>query len=422
MQRTLHRLVPLEVQRVRATGFVHDGGGLYLQVTRTGAKSWVFRFMLNKRRRDMGLGAFPAVSLAAARKLASEARSQAKAGHDPIEARNTQRSRQRREQAQSITFDQATEQFLATREGEWRSDKHRQQWRNTLASYASPKIGSLSVAAISKTDVIRVLDPIWREKERGGRPETAARLRGRIEEVLNWAVSQGYREEGLNPARWSGHLEHVFAKRSKLQRVRHHAAVSIDELPEVYAKLRELETIAALALRFLILTAARAGEVTGLTWDEIDFQEKVWTVPASRIKAAREHRVPLSSEALAILTRQRDVAFSRYVFPGFRDGRPLSWASLSKALDATGYGSATVHGFRSTFRDWTSERTDTPRDVAEMALAHTIEDRTEAAYRRGELMTKRAVLMQRWATFATTPHIQAEVVQFGAAINTRDAA
>jgi integrase len=409
MQRALHRLSPLTVQHITKSGFHHDGGGLYLQVTEEGTRSWVYRFMLNKDRRNMGLGPYPAVSLAAARKAASEARSLVKTGHDPIEARNAQRARQHIEQARSITFDQATEQFIASREGEWRSDKHRQQWRNTLATYASPKIGTAPVAAISKADVIRVLDPIWREKEQGGRPETAARLRGRVEAILNWAVSQGYREEGPNPARWSGHLEHTFAKRSKLKKPKHHAAVPIDDLPDVYSKLCGPETMAALALRFAILTAARAGEVTGMTWDEVNFQEKVWTVPASRIKAGREHRVPLSSEAVAILTARCEEKTGALVFPG-RNGRPLAVPSLSKALAAAGYGSVTVHGFRSTFRDWTAERTDTPRDVAEMALAHAIENKAEAAYRRGDLMVKRAVLMQRWATFATTPHVAAEVV------------
>jgi integrase len=221
-------------------------------------------------------------------------------------------------------------------------------------------------------------------------------------------VSQGYREEGPNPARWSGLLEHTFAKRSKLKKPKHLAAVLIDDLPDAYSKLGgSSETIAALALRFLILTAARAGEVTGLTWDEINLQEKIWTVPASRIKAGREHRVPLSSEAIAILTARSEARTGAIVFPG-RNGRPLAVPSLSKVLAAAGYVSVTVHGFRGTFRDWTAERTDTPRDVAEMALAHAIENKAEAAYRRDDLMVKRAVLMQRWATFATSP--QAEVI------------
>jgi integrase len=373
-------------------------------VTAGGGKSWIFRYALNGKRPEMGLGPYPDVSLAAARKTASEARSLVKAGQDPIAARDAERARHRIESARGLTFDQAAKRFLDGHEETWRNEKHRQQWRNTLDAYASPVIGSTSVADLNTADVTRVLDPIWKT-----RPETASRLRGRIERILDWAKVRGFRT-GENPARWRGHLDKVFPARAKARPIVHHAAVAIDDLPATYASLCASSGMAALALRFAILTAARAGEVTGATWVEIDLQEKVWAVPASRMKAGREHRVPLSSEAVAILTARREAMLGDLVFPGWKGGKPLASSSLRKALRVAGRGSATVHGFRSTFRDWTAERTDTPRDVAEMALAHAIESSVEAAYRRGELMTKRAVLMQRWATFATTPHVEAEVV------------
>lgn len=404
MQRALQRLSPLTVERTKAPGYIHDGGGLYLQVTTTGRKSWIFRFALARRRREMGLGAYPAVSLAAARKAASEARSLVKAGQDPISARDAERARQRAEAARGVTFDQAAKQFLESHEGKWRNEKHRQQWRNTLDAYASPVIGSTSVADLSTADVTRVLDPIWKMT-----PETASRVRGRIERILDWARVREYRI-GENPARWRGHLSNLYPARSKASPVVHHAAVAVDDLPPTYTALCKSTGMAALALRFVILTAARAGEVTGATWAEIDLDGKVWTIPRERMKAYREHRVPLSSEAVEILKKRREAMLGDIVFPGWKNGRPLAPSSLRKALRTAGRGSATVHGFRSTFRVWTAERTDTPRDVAEMALAHAIENKAEAAYQQSDLLAKRAILMERWATFATNPLESAKVV------------
>jgi integrase len=406
MQRALQRLSALTVERVKARGYLHDGGGLYLQVTSSGRKSWIFRYYApGGRRPEMGLGPYPDVSLAAARKAASEARSLVKAGQDPIAARDAERVRQRLEIARGLSFDQAAEQFLEDHEVTWKNPKHRQQWRNTLKTYASPKIGTLPVADVGTPEVMRVLDPIWHKL-----PETASRVRGRIERILDWAKVRGLRV-GENPARWRGHLDKVYPARGKVRAVKHHSAVPIDDLPAVYARLCESKGMAAQALRFLILTAARASEVTGTRRPEIEpLAAHIWTVPPDRMKGGREHRVTLSDEAVAILAERLEKPTGDLVFPGWRDGKQLSLSALSKALRAAGGGSATVHGFRSTFRDWTAERTDTPRDVAEMALAHAIENRVEAAYRRGELMTKRAVLMQRWAAFATTPHVPAEVV------------
>jgi integrase len=406
MQRALQRLSALTVERVKARGYLHDGGGLYLQVTSSGRKSWIFRYYApGGRRPEMGLGPYPDVSLAAARKAASEARSLVKAGQDPIAARDAERARKRLEEARGVTFDQATEQFLDDHDVTWKNKKHRQQWRNTLKTYASPVMGNLSVAAIDTPEVTKVLDPIWMKK-----PETASRVRGRIERILDWSKVRGYRT-GENPARWRGHLDKVFPARAKVRKVKHHAAVPIDDLPAVYARLRESKGMAATALRFLILTAARASEVTGTRRPEIEpLAAQVWTVPPERMKGGREHRVTLSDEAVAILVERLETLTGDLVFPGWRDGKPLSLSALSKALKVAGGGSATVHGFRSTFRDWAAERTEFPSDVAEMALAHAIGDKVEAAYRRGELMAKRAAMMRRWARFVTIPHVQAEVV------------
>jgi integrase len=396
-RRPFQRLTALSIGRIRTPGYVADGGGLYLQVSDSRARSWIFRFALARRRREMGLGSYPAVSLAAARIAASEARSLVKAGQDPIAARDAQRARQRLEAASGITFDQAVEQFLVGNEVGWRNMKHRQQWRSTLRTFASPTMGALPVGSIDTSHVTRVLDPIWHEK-----PETASRVRGRIERILDWARVRGYRSAGENPARWRGHLEETYPARSKVRQVKHHAAVPIDAMPAVYSRLREADGMAALALRFIILTAGRAGEGLGATWGEIDLDEAVWTIPAPRMKAGREHRVPLSREAVAILRKLAELRTGAPVFPSRTKGRLLSLKALSKALGAAGGGNATIHGFRSTFRDWAAERTNIPRDVAEMALAHAIGDKTEAAYRRGELMKKRTAMMEQWARFVRT--------------------
>jgi integrase len=394
--RRLQRLTTLSITRAKTPGYIHDGGGLYLQVAPAGSKSWIFRFSLGGKRREMGLGPYPGVSLAAARQLAAGAHSLVRAGKDPIVARDAERARKRLEDARAITFDQAAEQFIAANEPGWRNDKHRGQWRTSLAAFASPIIGKMSVADVGVTEVMRVLEPLWREKT-----ETGSRVRGRIERVLDWAKVRGYRT-GENPAQWRGHLDSLLPARRKVQKVKHHAAVAIDDLPAVYARLAQLDSMTALALRFAILTAARAGEVTGARWSEFNIEAKVWTVPSDRIKAGRTHRVPLSQDAMEILAWVRSMATAALVFPGWVAGRPLSLTSMLKVLKLAGGGDATVHGFRSTFRDWASEHTNYPRDVAEMALAHSIGDRVEAAYRRGDLFERRKLMMEDWATFVRT--------------------
>jgi integrase len=407
LRRTLHQLSALSIERAKTPGYMSDGGGLYLQVTANRARSWIFRFMVAGRRREMGLGPFPAIGLAAARKLAADARALTKAGHDPIAARDAVRARQRLEEARGVTWDAAVDQFLDDHEGTWRNAKHRQQWRNTLATYAGPTLGGLSVAAIDTPEVVKVLSPIWKQK-----PETASRVRGRIERLLDWSKVRGYRT-GENPARWRGHLDKVFPARGKVRKVQHHAAVPIDNLPAVYAQLCKATGIAALALRFTILTATRPSETTGGRWPELDLRAALWTIPGERMKAGREHRVTLSREALAILRDLAELRTNDWIFPGHRAGRPLSLTALSKTLRAAGGGKATVHGTaRSTFRDWAAERTTFPRKVSEMALAHAIGDKVEAAYRRGELLKKRAALMEQWARFLLTPPA-ANVVPIG---------
>lgn len=399
MAKIHQRLTALGVGKVKKPGYHADGDGLYLQVTTAAARSWIFRFALAGRRREMGLGPWPAVSLAAARQAAADARGLLKAGRDPIVAREAERARQRLEEARGVTFKKAAEQFLDDHEVTWRNPKHRQQWRNTLDTYAYPTIGSLWVGAVGMPEVTRILDPIWKIK-----PETASRLRGRIERILDWARARGLRT-GENPARWRGHLDAVYPTTGKVRKVKHHAALTIDAMPGVYARLCELPGIAPLAVRFTILTAVRASETTGAGLAEIDASGAMWDIPAERMKMDKPHRIPLSKEALAVLAlvAEHRADGARRLFPGQRAGRPLSLSGMMKALRAAGAGQATTHGCRSTFKDWATERTSFPSEVSEMALAHAISDKTERAYRRGELLKKRAVMMEQWATFVRTP-------------------
>ena len=397
MARTLHRLTATAVEKKRQPGYYGDGGGLYLQVSDSVSKSWIYRYSLDGRRREMGLGAYPEITLSAAREAAAEARALRESKKDPISVRDEGRARERLRAAQGILWGKAVDQFMGAHEGSWRNRKHRQQWRNTLDAYAKPVFGGLAVSSIGTPEVTKVLDPIWHEK-----PETASRLRGRIERILDWSKVRGYRA-GENPARWRGHLDKVFPAPSKVRKVKHHAAVPIDDLPAVYSKLANSTGIAAKATMLAILTAVRPGEVTGALWAEFDRNAALWTIPAERMKADKEHRVTLSKEALVILEEMEEAKHSKFIFPGHKANKPLSLTSLSKALRLAGGGKATVHGTaRSTFKDWASERTAFPSEVSEMALAHSIGDKVEAAYRRGELLEKRRALMQQWATFLTT--------------------
>lgn len=397
MARLTARLKPLEVSRKKKPGMYPDGGGLYLQVTGEKVKSWIYRFMLNRRARYMGLGPFPTVTLAEARAKASECRKLRVAGIDPIEESRQARAKVRLEAAKAITFNDAAEAYVEAHEAGWRNAKHAAQWRATLATYAFPVFGALPVQNVDVGLVMKTLEPIWTAKT-----ETASRVRGRIESVLDWAAARGYRI-GENPARWRGHLENLLPKRASVQKVEHHAALPYGEIGAFMEALRRQEGVAARALEFLILTATRTSETIGATWTEIDFDGKVWTIPGERIKAGKQHRVPLSDRAVAILKdmrRRRETDDENApVFPGGKQGRPLSNMAVLALLKRMGRPDLTAHGFRSTFRDWTAERTSYPREVAEMALAHAVSDKVEAAYRRGDLFDKRRRLMDEWARF-----------------------
>jgi len=391
------KLSAVEVTKAKGPAVLHDGGGLYLRVSATGAKSWVFRFQLDGKRRDMGLGPYPDISLAEARTRASAHRKQRHDGIDPLDAKEAQRQAQRLTVAKGRTFREMAEEFIGRNEVGWRNAKHRQQWRNTLQTYAYPILGGLPVAAIDTGLVVQVLDPIWAEK-----PETASRVRGRIETVLDAAIVRGFRQ-GPNPAQWKGNLAHLLPPRAKVRRVEHHAALASDDIHEFLAELRVRRSMAARALEFAILTAARTGEVLGAMWGEIDLPAKVWIVPGQRMKGGREHRVPLAPRAIEILREMQASRDSDFVFPGRRAGAALPAAALLEKLRRMGVADATAHGFRSVFRDWVSDNTNFHSEVAEMQLAHVVNDATERAYRRGDMLAKRFRLAEKWAEFLSQP-------------------
>ena len=398
MPRQIRRLSALAVSRAKKRGMYPDGAGLYLQVSAKGVRSWVYRYMLNGTPRYMGLGPLHTVTLADARIKALEARQLRLAGVDPIKARHDKVTEARLEAARSITFKDAAEAYMEAHKEDWRNAKHADQWRNTLETYAYPVLGALPVQGVDVALVMKVLGPIWTTKT-----ETARRVRGRIERVLDWATTSEYRV-GENPARWRGHLENLLAKRSKVREVEHYPALPYDEVGAFMVALRRQEGTAARALEFLILTVCRTGEAIGARWPELNIEEALWTVPAGRTKSGRRaHRVPLSSAALAIVNAMQKARTTEpgnsFVFPGGKRGRPLSNMALLALLKRMGRSDLTVHGFRSTFRDWAAERTNYPREVAEMALGHVISDAVEAAYRRGELLEKRRRLMGEWARF-----------------------
>ncbi|WP_018263399.1 tyrosine-type recombinase/integrase [Methylobacterium sp. WSM2598] len=385
------KLTAISVAKLKTPGMYGDGGGLWLQVTGKGAKSWLFRFTLRGRARAMGLGSASTFSLAEAREKALACRKLCAEGLDPIEVRKVQRQDAAVASARTMTFCQCAEAYIAAHKVGWRNAKHAAQWAATLETYAYPVFGELPVAAVDTGLVMRAVEPIWAKK-----PETANRVRGRIEAILDWATTRGFRR-GENPARWKGHLANLLPKRSRVRKVEHHAALPFAEVPAFLESLKEQSGAAANALAFTILTAARTGETLGATWSEFDLEAGIWTVPAARMKAGTEHRVPLSEPALAILWRMAGIHLGDFVFPGGKRGRPLSNMSMLMMLRRMGRGELTVHGFRSSFRDWSAEVTHYPSEVVEAALAHTVESKVERAYRRGDLFQKRRELMQAWA-------------------------
>ena len=396
MAKKIERLSALAVARAIKPGLYPDGAGLYLRVGRGGSKGWVLRFMLRGDAREMGLGGLSKVSLAEARKKAADARLLLSEGKDPLTIRREEQIRQTTAEklaaARSITFSDCAEAYIRAHEASWRNEKHRQQWRNTLATYVEPVFGSVPVHDVDVDLITKVIEPIWSVKT-----ETANRLRGRIEVILDWARVRGYRS-GENLARWRGNLDHLLPARSKVRKVRHHAALPYVQLGGFMKDLRELDGIAAAALEFLVLTVGRTAEVIGARWTEVDLSNRVWIVPAIRMKNGREHRVPLSLTAIRLLKRMQGSS-EDYVFPGRSPNSPLSNMALLMVLGRMGRGDITAHGFRSTFRDWAAERTNFPNEVVEMALAHAVDSKTEAAYRRGDLFEKRSRLMSVWAEF-----------------------
>lgn len=394
-KRLSNALTPLSVKNAKP-GRHADGGGLYLLVKDSGARSWVFRFMLRGTARDLGLGPASgpdAVSLQDARIEAGKLRAEVKGGVDPLLERE-RKAAEAAAQAQavkvaSITFRAVAERYIADNRDSWRNSKHGQQWQNTLAAYVYPVIGDIPIADVGKAHILEILEPIWKAK-----PETASRVRGRIETVLDAAAAKDLRT-GDNPARWRGHLSHILPKRSRHTRG-NHAAMPYADVPAFMERLRSRKAMAALALEFTVLTAARTGEVIGATWGEIDMAKKIWTIPAHRMKAGKEHRVPLSNRAIEILETVKPLA-SECVFPG-EGGGGLSNMAMSMLLKRMELD-ITTHGFRSAFRDWAAETTAYPHEVCEMALAHVIGNKAEAAYRRGDLFEKRARLMADWATY-----------------------
>ncbi|MEP6740156.1 MAG: integrase arm-type DNA-binding domain-containing protein [Caldimonas sp.] len=393
MPRKAKELSPLEVRRLTRPGRWSVGGtdGLALQVTPSGARSWVLRVAAGGRQREMGLGSFPSVTLADARNKARQHRALLKEGVDPIASRRAASSAASAERQAQKTFAEVAAQYIAQHEKSWKSAKHQAQWAATLRTYAEPSIGKLLVRDIRSAHVIALLEPIWTTKT-----ETATRVRSRIELVLDYAAARGYRE-GLNPARWKGNLDAALPNASKVAPVRHHAAVEVREVVAFMKRLGLQDGVGARALEFSVLTAARSGEVRGATWSEVDLRAALWKIPGVRMKSGREHRVPLSRPAIRLLRAlPGDRLPEDYVFPGMRG--PLSDMSLTAVLRRMGVA-ATAHGFRSTFRDWVSEYTEHSGEVAEMALSHVIGDKVEAAYRRGDLLEKRVALMADWASF-----------------------
>ena len=406
----------LAVSRLSEPGLHFVGGvaGLGLQIAPGGSKSWVLRVVISGKRRDMGLGGFPDVTLAGAREAARVARASVRQGIDPIETAKAARSALSASRAKDLTFEQCAAKYLEAHEAGWKNPKHRKQWAASLKTYAYPKFGHLMVRDVELPHILSALEGIWLKKT-----QTATRVRGRIEAVLSWAIAGGYRH-GLNPARWNGHLDLMLASPSKIMKEEHHPAVQIEQMGAFMSELRQREGIGARALELVILTACRSGEVRGAVWSEIDLKAKLWTIPAERMKAGVIHRVPLTDEAVAIIKAQPKIDNVEFVFSSARGGK-LSDMTLSQLMRRMAFkdkaGKMCVpHGLRSTFRDWCSEHTNYPREVVEMALAHTIDNKVEAAYRRGDLLEKRRPLMKDWTKFCAIEQPKGgEVVPINAA-------
>jgi integrase len=404
--RVRHRLTDRVIAARKTPGFLADGGNLYLDYKDPPSKNWVFRFGHQGNRHDMGLGPYPDVSLAAARELAEDARRKLRAKINPLAERQAARAAGRVASVKVVTFRECAQRYIAAHEAGWKNPKHAAQWPATLEAYAYPVFGDLPITAIDTGLVLKAIEPIWQIKT-----ETASRLRGRIEVVISWATVRGYRPAGDNPARWKGHLDQLLPKKSKVASTRHHPALPYPELSDFMARLAQQDGLGALALQLVILTCLRTSEALGGRWAEIDLERKLWTIPAQRMKVktrgdgspAPDHRIPLSAPALAILGKLPRLEGSPFLFPAGRGRAPVSNMIMLQLLRRMGRADLTVHGFRSSFRDWAAETTNHPREAAELALAHSVGSEVEQSYRRGDMFQKRRVLMDDWARHCSTP-------------------
>ncbi|MEJ1381615.1 MAG: integrase arm-type DNA-binding domain-containing protein [Candidatus Sedimenticola sp. (ex Thyasira tokunagai)] len=397
MARQIEKLTPVKVRQEKKPGWYADGAGLYLQVSPTLSKSWVYRYQVGGRERRHGLGRYSekGVTLKEAREAAAVCDRLRKEGIDPIDHKKRQEAINALESVKGMTFKDCADKYIESHRRGWKSPKHAQQWENTLATYAAPIIGALSAKDVDVGLVLKVLEPIWHDK-----PETATRVRQRVESVLDWATARGYRT-GENPARWKGHLDKLLPKRSKVQKVKHHEAMHYLAVPEYYLDLLTHETMAARALSFIILTGVRSSEAREAAWSEIDLEAGVWAIPAERMKSGRFHRVPLTDEAVSLLEKVKPFSLDGLVFPGMKRNHSISAAALRKHFKDQ-HPALTIHGFRSSFRDWCAEQTNYPRELAEAALAHVIKDQTEAAYQRGDMLERRRKVMEAWSIYCTT--------------------
>jgi len=400
MAKNINKLTAVKIKQIKKPGWYPDGLGLYLQISPSGSKSWVYRYEIKSKERRCGLGAYPTISLLMARDVADEFRKLRTKGIDPIEHKKQIELQKKLEESKTITFKQSATAYIESHKSGWKNKKHQNQWTNTLQTYAYPLLGNLPVQDVDTDLVIKVLEPIWYTKT-----ETASRVRSRIENVLDWAKVRKFRT-GENAARWRGHLDKLLPRPSKIRKVKNQPALAYAELPEFYKALRNKNTISAKALTFIILTATRTNETLGAKWDEFDFETATWTIPDSRMKDGEEHRIPITFEMLELIEELKIFKQDDYVFPGQQKGKSISDTSVRKNIKQINKNNSFVtHGFRSTFKDWCAEKTNFSKDLSESALAHKIENATRAAYERGDKLEKRRTLMDAWTNYclSSTP-------------------
>ena len=410
MARQLNKLNAKTVQNADQRGRLSDGGGLYLSVKNKETKAWLFMWTPkgSGKRREMGIGAYPNLSLAEARNKAVALRASIEQDRDPIAERDAVRKQAVLDREGQRTFAECVEEYIAVTKSEWSNDKHAYQWAQTLGPQYCQPILNKAIAAISLEDVLAVLKPVWNDK-----PETASRLRARIEHVISYATVKGWRT-GVNPALWRGNLDQILPRRNKREALKHHPAMDYGEVPHFLGELRARKESSAKALELVILTACRTGEVLGAQWSEIDFEAGQWTIPANRMKTRKEHIVPLCDAAMDVLKPLYEVRVSDFVFPGQQGNKPLSNMAMLMLLKRMGRGDVTVHGFRSSFRDWAGNETEFPREVAETCLAHEVGNSVERAYRRSQAVDKQRRLLEAWESYVGGDPVRGNVVRLNA--------